>query len=62
MPLKDGLMLTYMNSYDDLGDRLLTQEFLLVVMGLSNLKVAALNGVPGCLKIRFNEFLLTRSC
>ena len=51
-----------MNSYDDLGNRFLTQEFLLVAIGLSNLKVAALNGVPGCLKIRFNEFLLTRSC
>ena len=39
-----------MNSYDDLGDRLLTQEFLLVAMGLSNGKVAVLNAVPGCLK------------
>ena len=30
------------------NDGVLTQEFFLVAMGLSNGKVAILNGVPGC--------------
>ena len=31
-----------MNSYDDLGDRLLTQKFLLVAMGVSKTNVIEL--------------------